>query len=1238
MESGKISVKGNSGTTQRSRFFKALNNQYVKIDERSFEDLLVYTKGLSKLINYFNNNNEVDGDWSYFFSDETVILAAIIDSEPAKLEDRFKKAISKARLFKKESRKIKYLLRAIKEVYSLALNFEEWYKELKNVEEFTQSQVNIRNEIFNAISSKLNKALDDLKVISSLKELKSQSFDFNDFSPVWQLNEDQQSEKISFKAAPEKLQETFQSFYETLLYLKSKTPDYLRQSLESDIHYPEIALFLSFLKIFEHAQDGLNGLTAKHLDFYFSKILQQRKDESELDKIFLQFKLNDEAEFVNIKEGTKFLAELKSGKKDKIYIADNEILVNKAEIKQLKSIFIDRDYLNIKGKERILVSNVLTNDFPEEHYTTGGYSDLKVKKPYAVFGESQQGKGLNEKTMDTANVGFAISSPVLFLSEGVREIQVVLQFSELSFELLEQYLKDLSIKYENSVEEVFVKVFADAFNIKLTSSEGWLNVNRYVITQNVKKKALRINFDIDKAAPAIIGYDKKIHEGNFKTDLPVIKLELNDHTFTYPYSLISSLVLEQVQFDVKVSEYKNLQVHNQIGRLNHNAPFIPFGPMPKAGSYLVIGSNEVFQKSIDNLEVNIDWFDLPDHKSGFSQHYKEYKSDIDNTSFEFSLSVLDNGGWKPQEKGQQQKFKLFRTKDKGAFKAPSPAAPLQSHTVISGIDVSKIKQAPNYAAINRDLALSAGTQRGFIRLELVNPRNGFGHDVYPAILSEVTIENSRTGLLKNKEKSKQDLPAKPYTPQISSLSLNYEASSAISLIDRSKRDSKKQNEAGQLFYLHPHGENLVYPDNAAQSTTLLPGFGYEGALLIGLSGIRAPQLLNLFVEMIDEYTISSEIDPPEIEWSYLANDKWYTLAPSKILRDETNRFLRTGIITLEIPADISTGNSTLDKDLFWIRAAAVKNAEAASSLLSAGTQVITASLSSESVLEDDYLENPLPAFTVKRSVNNIEGIQRITQPLPSFGGKPEEDNDSFYIGVGERLRHKQRAITIWDYERLVLDEFPQVHRATCLPNMSSEKVHAPGNILMIVTPGADNAVNKSEPMASSELLYDIKDRLNKQISPFIKLEVRNPHYERIKIICAVKFSDGYNYGYYIQKLNEQINRYLTGTLQSQNRNVELGGTIHSSDILSFLRTLPYVEFITRFSMIQVARDYQGNHQLIDTARVNSEKSSLTATKPWSVLVPAPEHQISVLINKSEEVSRQAGIDYLELGHDFIIED
>jgi hypothetical protein len=72
-------------------------------------------------------------------------------------------------------------------------------------------------------------------------------------------------------------------------------------------------------------------------------------------------------------------------------------------------------------------------------------------------------------------------------------------------------------------------------------------------------------------------------------------------------------------------------------------------------------------------------------------------------------------------------------------------------------------------------------------------------------------------------------------------------------------------------------------------------------------------------------------------------------------------------------------------------------------------------------------------------------------------------------------------------------------------------------------------------------------------------------------------------------------------------------------------------------MIQAARDFKGDWVLTDTAREGDSKAFLQATKPWSILVPAEEHQILVLNEKFEEQSMQAGIDSLELGNDFIVE-
>ena len=65
-------------------------------------------------------------------------------------------------------------------------------------------------------------------------------------------------------------------------------------------------------------------------------------------------------------------------------------------------------------------------------------------------------------------------------------------------------------------------------------------------------------------------------------------------------------------------------------------------------------------------------------------------------------------------------------------------------------------------------------------------------------------------------------------------------------------------------------------------------------------------------------------------------------------------------------------------------------------------------------------------------INLVLSLKKVKQPNPSFGGKKQEEDTQLYQRSSERLRHKQRAITSWDYERLILQEFPEVYRLKCL--------------------------------------------------------------------------------------------------------------------------------------------------------------------------------------------------------------
>ena len=109
-------------------------------------------------------------------------------------------------------------------------------------------------------------------------------------------------------------------------------------------------------------------------------------------------------------------------------------------------------------------------------------------------------------------------------------------------------------------------------------------------------------------------------------------------------------------------------------------------------------------------------------------------------------------------------------------------------------------------------------------------------------------------------------------------------------------------------------------------------------------------------------------------------------------------------------------------------------------------------------------------------------IKSVEQPYASFNGKlPEEGND-YYRRVSERLRHKNRPITIWDFERIVLEEFPSVYKLKCLNHTRMNEYYseqAPGNVSLIVISNLrnQNAVNPLQPTTSLSTLTAIKEFL-----------------------------------------------------------------------------------------------------------------------------------------------------------------
>lgn len=1241
----KINYFNFTGCSQKGRYSKELEPAYIQIDEQTFIDKLVYAFGLSKLINHYGSDNQPDGDWSDFLRDEAVILAAISFIKPAEFESEFKRYIHQSLIFKKSDKKLKYLKASFVEIFRVAKKIDTWYQNLRDVEHFQQQEVRFRSEIANIIDTKLAVGLARFKELcraAADEQTLQMSFDFEfqGFGVSWevpkgtvsQVTLQGQSIPEWISTAADALQKIFQVFYEAVIYLKQKALKELNLSMAADNHYPEVALLLAFLKLFEAPQQKLNQLTFKYLDYYYRDILKQSERNALNDKVFLSFELDKKAQETLIPKGTKFIAGIQNLNKDVFYCCDDDIVVNKAKLSKMVNLFIASRQLKMGGEQIQRINNIYKSEIPVINWSEK--PDLSKRMAYPTFGEDQQGKGENDVNMSYAPVGLAVSSPVLLMAEGKRELCINIQLTSQAYHILEKKIKEIALELDCSYKEAVAKCFINSLLISVTSAKGWLLIKNNIITVDPEHNSIVIKFDIKASDPEIVPVSKSLHQEEINSEFPLMKLQLNNASYFYPYSLLNEAEIEQIVIHAKVSGVKKLLLHNNMGAVNPTSPFYPFGPVPKVGSFLVVGNNEIFQKQLDNLKVHLEWFDLPQEQHGFKDYYSDYKTKVDNTSFEVALSVLEEGKWSPENEEEQQVLKLFRTKDAQYNPEPTVKAPLSSKTSFANIDMDLIAQAPNYSEIKLKPDYNSMSKRGFLKLELVSPLHAFGHDIYPSLVSEITLENSKSGFLKGK--SKKELPKPAFAPQVKSISLDYETTTKVAM--KENFHASNDNTCGEaLFHIYPYGFMKIFPNKDVKRIKIVPEFDTQGELYLGFTELRPPQVVSVLFEMLDEFNISSEEEPPVVEWSYLANNRWYMLKPSNILRDDTNNFLKSGIIMLDIPESINRDNTLFDNAYYWLKVSVKKNIEVASRNLSVTSQVTTATLQGdEAIYASGHLDKPLPRYSIQRPVKKIAGVKSVVQPLQSFGGLAHEKEKAFRARTSERLKHRKRAVTTWDFERLVLDHYMQIEKVVCLPNMTSNSLNAPGNVLLVVSPFASSVLNSKEPKASSELLYKIKSYVQHHCSPFTQIEVRNPSYERIRIICSVKFSGNQNKGFYIQKLNEDINDYLTGNIGNASLGQQMDKIIYCSDVMTYLRTLPYVEYITQFSMVQAARDITGNYILIDTADEKGDRAGLKATKPWSLLVPADQHQFTILSDKKDEDSKQAGIDYLELGNDFII--
>lgn len=639
---------------------------------------------------------------------------------------------------------------------------------------------------------------------------------------------------------------------------------------------------------------------------------------------------------------------------------------------------------------------------------------------------------------------------------------------------------------------------------------------------------------------------------------------------------------------------KSLILQNDFGVFDGTQRFYPFGPVPENSARFFLGCQEAFTKKLDSVDVAFDWVEeegIANGKKGYDEHYQNYR---DRT-----VTPIKNYFPHPKVTIDLLKDAEFGSSLLSAKNLINPAINPQFNAAHSFSSGSMNRMVRSFALQIEDFKRTTSTEqvfkysatqkRGFLRFKL---EGDFGHRDFGTLLTKAASAQQTA-----------NLPAPPYTPATNSVSLNYVSTQVM------------EDAIDQFFHVLPFQGGLHQAD-FSQNTSLVYGYPsptdepqtggfYPANLFLGMKNLVPGDNLSLLFQTLEGSELLPDDRPPRVYWMYLAaNNQWTEIPVQKVLRDTTRGLTRSGMIQIATPNDLSSrGNTMLNPALLWLRASVVQTDEAPekvgafSSLLDIRAQAIEARFRPAEGNDLERLDSPLPAQSVSGLVESSAAVKKVEQPYATFGGrKPEsEGSPEYHRRISERLRHKDRAVTAWDYERLLLEQYPLAAIAKCIPHTRYEDTKgyngatelAPGFVTIAVVPDLVRRPNmvRTEPRFSRGDLEEMRDFLLPKTNAFVHtvenkatgkrtdyLQVVNPKYEAVSVAVKVWLVRGADQNLAVYELDQALRHFFSPWLKDPERLPQFNRVVRRSHLIQMIEQLDFVDAIEELTI----KDFEDN--------------------------------------------------------------
>lgn len=689
----------------------------------------------------------------------------------------------------------------------------------------------------------------------------------------------------------------------------------------------------------------------------------------------------------------------------------------------------------------------------------------------------------------------------------------------------------------------------NAVTLQLSGEEGWTG---QPCRCNIENNLLCISFTVEQTDTAITACTEEVHGTD--TAYPALRILTDQPRWA------SHLHFNQVEIEVKASGIRNFTFSNELGEADLSQAVLPFGIQAEQGSRFLFSCEEMTQKPLLEVELKGKWQKLPATRQAFDALYAPYG--VKNGDFTISTACKRQSIWHSYEDKQ----------------------PLLEFDSEGNLSEAKVLFRFDKAMLT-----------DMFRVTLEAPAIGFGTTAYRKLFTEVMIHNSRC-----KEKERKEMPEEISVPGLCDMELSYTAI-AIIPVEEEEDNPSRLNRITALS-----GQETFQPRLVAGAVPFLLPSPTDCLLLFAFTRAERAKSVRMYIDMVLPPSCIPFGSPQpgkqvRASWELWNGHAWQTIPSESVKAEETGGFTQSGFVEIDLPQSLYTDR----QGRLWLRAALSGDTSACLSLHGVWTNCIY-------LTAEGGDGSPLPAGTLQETEEPDERIESIVQPLPGFGGRTAETEEQCTLRQQMRLHNRHRAVTMKDYEELVLEHFPEIDKAQCI---TLPVENAPSEICIVVFSRTENSRYFLSPAWKLE---EIRRTVSRYASSFVTLKVVNPQYEKIAVDCKVVLREN------IQD-ESRVLRQLVVLAQNC-----IAPWLRTGEIPDSGDTFSYKELHARLAnheaLLHLVSLKVDGFSLPDTG-IGTEDRLFRGEKEWSILLP----EINI-----ELLSPDDGIEEAEIGGNFII--